>query len=737
MTKDLVPTIAELMSTIDRPGAFFASGSRICPMPGLEVDGVGPIAMPVLPYQGEQLVAAAEAAPYGRGADTLVDETVRRTWQIDTARIRVTDAVWASTLAAIVGDVAEQLGAGDVRADLYKMLVYDSGSFFVPHRDTEKVHGMFATLVVCLPSPHEGGEMVIRHQAREETIDLRNADVTRVTYAAFYADCMHEIRPILRGHRVCLVYNLVRDGKPLEAPDHRQPITAVTGALRAWGAGADGPLKLLYVLEHHYTPAGLSFGGLKNQDEAAAQVLVPAAQAAGCIVHLAMVSIHEEGAADPVEYGRSRRGRAPKDEFEIIEILERRQVVEDWRTPADNVPNLAPLPWEDDEVCPTGALAQLPLDEQYFTEATGNEGGSFERTYRRAAIVLWPENRRLALAIQAGVEFALPLLSELPEAEAWGLATTLAADWPERLSSSEHGAAERATLLDALARLGATRQAAAFFDVVVTESGYDGTENAAIVACWNQLDRRLIAPRVAAVLSEHLEDHTEACADLLDRLVPEPAADPALRPLGEITVAHLPRDHADHRWRPPVASLTVDRLLAALSRIGDADLIERAARHLLLQPGRYPIDAVLVPLAIALGDRAPSESLRGATVLRSTVLAHLRARVALPLEPPGDWSREAAIECTCTDCKALSTFLAHPGQDRWELQVAEHGRRHVESHGRTADVDFTTIRRGSPHTLVATKNQRSYERRTAERSNDLRHLARLDGPVRGPAGDGA
>jgi hypothetical protein len=40
-------------------------------------------------------------------------------------------------------------------ADLYKLLAYDPGSFFVNHRDTEKVAGMFATLIIVLPSVAE------------------------------------------------------------------------------------------------------------------------------------------------------------------------------------------------------------------------------------------------------------------------------------------------------------------------------------------------------------------------------------------------------------------------------------------------------------------------------------------------------------------------------------------------------------------------------------------------------
>jgi hypothetical protein len=37
-------------------------------------------------------------------------------------------------------------------AQLYKMLLYERGSHFAPHRDSEKQEGMVATLVVMLPS---------------------------------------------------------------------------------------------------------------------------------------------------------------------------------------------------------------------------------------------------------------------------------------------------------------------------------------------------------------------------------------------------------------------------------------------------------------------------------------------------------------------------------------------------------------------------------------------------------
>jgi hypothetical protein len=46
---------------------------------------------------------------------------------------------------------------------------------------------------------------------------------------------------------------------------------------------------------------------------------------------------------------------------------------------------------------PPDAFEDLTPDELHFHEATGNEGASFERTYRRAGFVLWPATRRLAV----------------------------------------------------------------------------------------------------------------------------------------------------------------------------------------------------------------------------------------------------------------------------------------------------------------------------------------------------
>ena len=246
------------LRSVERPGDFCVGGIREIFMPTIDVQGVGRISFPILPVQAERLVAIAEEAPYGRGEETVVDREVRRTWQVDSAKVRIGGRHWDNTLAGLVADIALALGVGEpVAADFYKLLVYDVGSFFVDHRDTEKAPGMFATMVLVLPSTHSGGELVIKHLDREVVLDARPEEPSEIGFAAFYADCVHEVRPVETGCRLTLVYNLrfIGKGRALKAPDYRTEHGRVVELLRNWASEEDEPDKLILPLEHFYTPA--------------------------------------------------------------------------------------------------------------------------------------------------------------------------------------------------------------------------------------------------------------------------------------------------------------------------------------------------------------------------------------------------------------------------------------------------------------------------------------------------
>ena len=173
--------LADVLRTVRTPGDFCAA--RQCPMhvPLIEVDGVGPIALALLPTQAEQLIARPSALLTAAVERPWSTPTVRRTWQIGADRIRIEGQEWARTLA-------DHRGASRRRArsdrtvcvpEFYKLLVYDQGSHFVSHRDTEKAPGMFATLIIALPSLHAGGELLVRHKGPRSAAGCCAAKIPR------------------------------------------------------------------------------------------------------------------------------------------------------------------------------------------------------------------------------------------------------------------------------------------------------------------------------------------------------------------------------------------------------------------------------------------------------------------------------------------------------------------------------------------------------------------------------
>lgn len=109
-------------------------------------------------------------------------------------------------------------GSWQVRAELYKLNVYPEGGHFMAHVDTprspkEGSEGeggptMCGSLVVCLPSVHEGGELVVRHNGQAIIFSWGPASANAIQWAAFFSDCEHEILPVRSGFRITLTYNL-------------------------------------------------------------------------------------------------------------------------------------------------------------------------------------------------------------------------------------------------------------------------------------------------------------------------------------------------------------------------------------------------------------------------------------------------------------------------------------------------------------------------------------------------
>jgi predicted 2-oxoglutarate/Fe(II)-dependent dioxygenase YbiX len=745
---NLANQIATILSQVQHPGDFYASGTLDMHPFQLQVEGIGPIAMPLLPAQAEQLVALAEQAPYGRGPETLVDTEVRRTWQLDATKLLLSGRRWAEDLEQAVRQVKTGLGAhGTIEAELYKLLIYDAGSFFVSHRDTEKAPGMFATLVMVLPSPYTGGELIIRHKDHEVRLDLRRDEPSEVAFAAFYADCRHEVQPVASGHRLALVYNLIRtdDGPLPQPPDHDSVRAELVDRLSSW-QGA--PNKLVLPLEHAYTQAELGFHSLKGVDASVASLLLDAARAAECDLHLGLVTVYEQGSAEYT--GGGWYGDAV--DMEVGEVIDEGRYIHHWRSSEGEPLELGHLDFADDEVSPPDAFAGFEDIEPDFEEATGNAGASYERTYQCAALVIWPRAHRALVLVDAGLNVSVPYLSDLIERwraaggvsgdedwqQAHGLALAIRDAWPSERwqAQSANKAGHGAALLGALNALGDPGAAAEFVATPMAAGAYDEADNARLAELLSALPAAGASELLAAVVKGNARVSSEACAALLAHCVDEAVLDTEhLRPAATALLSGLPgapqpedEPSAIPRWRAASPSKRlVAETLRSLDQV-DPVLAEQALGHFRSDTERYPMDGILLAAALSLVESAVPMSAGSATAsLRDAVLAHLEQRIAEPLEPPADWRRSAELRCRCQHCKDLGCFLASPTESVWRLKAVQEERSHVEGAIQWAhcDLDCTTDKRGRPYTLVCTKNQASYERRVGQREQDLADRERL------------
>ena len=71
---------------------------------------------------------------------------------------------------------------------------------------------MVGSLVIVFPTPHSGGELVLRKDGKEWTFDgaslISSQPSPSIAYIAFYSDVEHEVLKVTSGHRITITYNL-------------------------------------------------------------------------------------------------------------------------------------------------------------------------------------------------------------------------------------------------------------------------------------------------------------------------------------------------------------------------------------------------------------------------------------------------------------------------------------------------------------------------------------------------
>ncbi|WP_392895801.1 2OG-Fe(II) oxygenase [Streptomyces sp. LN699] len=484
--------LAELLGDAQQGGDFSTRIEMSARALSIVVDGVGELPLPLRAPVTKKLIAQARWASFGRGEQTLSDTSVRDTWEVTPDRITLGGTDWDRTLDGVLDGVRTALGLPPtvvLRAEPHALLVYGKGQFFLPHQDSEKDDSMVGTLVVSLPSHHTGGELVVSHAGRSV---VHQASREKLTFAAFYADCLHEVKPVKSGYRVTLTMNLLAERIRPAGEDDGEPVADLAQCLTqhftepaeeryAYGRRkAAPPNRLVYLLDHEYTQRGLDWDRLKGADATRTALLRQAAAETGCEAVLALAEVKEtwdahapydrydyygevehyddcedeecggECLLDPDgEPGAERRRSGDFSSYELNELIDDEITLSWWTRPDGTGGEQINLPVAYAEVCATTENKDLTPYQSEYEGYMGNYGNTLDRWYRRAAMVLWPRQRSFTARAEAGSEGALRELQGHLDAgdldRARTLAQSLAPFW------KHHGSDEAAAALFAAA----------------------------------------------------------------------------------------------------------------------------------------------------------------------------------------------------------------------------------------------------------------------------------------------
>ena len=746
MTKIATESLLNAVHAIGASGQFASHAVLPLVDPGIEIEDGAKIVLPLTRSQVLDIQEAGEPAPFGKGTETYYDESVRRCWQVDAEDFTCAEPEWDEVVDVVAGMVGEDLGVeGTVVAEPYKLLLYGKGGFFLPHRDTEKVDGMFATLIVALPSEHSGGKLIVRHEGKRKVIDFAKKENSEsLQYAAFFADCEHEVKPVTSGYRLCLVYNLILE--PSEAGgalEYTEEAASLAPHLKVLGSDVPEDISAIF-LEHRYTPGNFSLGNLKAADRDRATALLAAAAETGFTAALALATFHQMGELEGGDFGYGSRYDDDDDDGTMGEVYEEDLTLDSWWGPGGKPPLPGTITLGTDRVLALEEPGSGDPDEKQGEGWTGNAGCTMDYWYYRAAIVLWPEDAKDSILAK------------------YAFSQTLAS-WSRR---AKPGAATagfltrgHALIKEASERDMYTENAQALFTGIAKSGNrelLDACHHELLEKCLRHFDRPLWKSLFSTFGSEHftkaltspsksdyygggsLRDATAAALDALSSLKGGPP------PLATALAAWLAGQIISEKeitsiWnrKAPTGNL---RSAIAASHLLDTKTRVKLTTRALGDGSLHHLRETLVPTLL---DRPrewknlPEDSIFPG--LLASTRKQLSAECARAIEPFADWRRPTNPEDTPSRATGrhsdlakliteLETFLTDPTAESQSFACRQDLRSSIERHisEKKLDLECRTEKSSRPYALVCTKIDASYGRSLKRRKLDEALLDRLD-----------
>ncbi len=724
------------------------------------VTGVGKIDKPITESIAKAMIKEARLASFGWKDQTVVDTRVRNVWEIPKSKVKFSKRDFHEIFSPKLEIIRHDLGLsdeGELTAELHNLVIYEPGQFFTSHQDSEKSENMIGTMVVLLPSPFEGGSLIVEQHGNKKTF-LGPKELNNLNIVAFYADCQHEVKKVTSGFRVALTFNLIFEVKGDLALVQENP--SLTASIRQYfnekpadkvTYRREHPRWLVYLLDHEYSQKGLAWKFLKGSDRIRVAQLRSTAEKLGLNINLALAELHQtwEAEEEYTEGNRRRRSyshfgdrydndqddemRSSADEVRLGSIIDEDYSLAHWIDADGAKMNLREHSTPKEMFCWTKAIDEFKPFKSEHEGYMGNYGNTMDHWYHRAAVVLWPKEMEYSSRFAIDPVSTLSKLKNVIKKDnIFGreILNQVLPQW-ERLSSAD--SAESADLLEIASLVEDRDLAERLLLILNLEAACD--KNASHLASLTRLYGEPWLVNLLNHWSKAGHMRSKKISDLSEVVCNFSGLDTVVNWLLLYQLEVLVSSDNINEKNNGKVELERDRkvsvefageYLQAAHKSGFSEYSKIFVEHVLCHARVYS-NLALAELAAELEKSKSIESewliIKEAALTRiSKELSHEREK--------GDFSIEDEIPCNCSDCVELTRFLRSKTKIETVIPLAKDRRQHIHNiiDGMGFGVSHITQRTGSPYKLVLKKlndhfkNEATYRKKLREYLLLIKHL---------------
>lgn len=735
--------IIAALESIESKGSFCVEKKISSNDFDIKFSKIGVITFPIGQQQIDDLIGIAKPANFGWKDQTILDKEIRNVWEISKSKIKISKKQWDNKFEPLLEKFKESLGLpknSKLTAELHNMLIYEQGHFFKPHQDTEKSDGMIATLVVILPTEHQGGELIIDHLGVKKVYKLQLTEMNKFSCIAFYADCHHEVKEVTSGYRVSLTYNLILEKYKgsIETLYDRDFNSRLKNALKHYFSQnvnatqisswqEKKPKKVAYLLDHQYTKSSLSWDRLKNTDQLRVNALLKISDELNLEAHLALADIKEtwdcEFDYQEYRYRRKNRYEEKEEEGTPTYIIDTNTTLRHWINREGNSIEDRDFTPSNDEVCWTGANKEFKPYNSEYEGWMGNYGNTLDRWYHRAAIILWRKDDSYPILFEVDQDSFMKEIFSLKNSK----------DGLPKLRDMLHhtalyweryvrGHKEQSDITNTL------ELALYLNDSVISKdilTAYDiSILNTKNVVLWVKLIAQyggewfvkifnLITSKNEKYKYEGLEikGYSEILRLLKKQVTQREVIDWIVDyQLTTLKLHHEKQSvHRQYKESNRIAEMT-DFILGAIY-LEDREAHAKAFNFIMDHNNIYSA-LLLVELFEKCIGKINKSNLEffGYKKLFDYLHKSITDEYQLGLRGKDDWSIKKKSKCSCANCKLLTNFLNAPDEQQKTWPMVEHARAHIESEIVILGipVDSRIEKTSRPYKLILTKTSALY-----------------------------